>query len=125
MNIKEKEDVRKMSDTKLRFMVAMAARVAAMEEKFDPLEMWDGQEVSMDAAMDGRCVPDYPRSLDAMHEVEKTLTEKQKTTYLTYLGEKVVRDGANHGWCWGFATARQRAEVFVLTMEKGNKDKKD
>ena len=62
--------------------------------------------------------PDFTDDLNAMHEAEMILTEKQKTVYLTYLGEKVVRDGADYGWCWGFATARQRAEAFVMALEK-------
>lgn len=65
-----------------------------------------------------KTIPDWTSDLNAMGEAEKAMTEKQKTVYLTLLSEKVVRDGANHGWCWGFATARQRAEAFVEVMKR-------
>lgn len=129
------EEVKAMSDTKLRFMVAKLAGLSAMEEKFDPLEMWDGQEVSMDAAMDGRGVPDYPRDLNAMYKVEETAFYRHVLWHRKYarkIHEVVIRDWNTQGdgvmetepseagwfaWYLGtHATARQRAEAFVMTM---------
>ena len=51
---------------------------------------------------------DYPNSLDAMFEAEKTLTEAQRYEMGNYLMFQ-----CNLGFDWGFANAAQRAEAFL------------
>lgn len=69
-------------------------------------------------------LPDYLHDLNAMHEAEKTLSEKQVVFYLTKLLQVRYRTGADHGMiaCMqdklAFATAPQRAEAFLRTIGK-------
>jgi hypothetical protein len=65
-------------------------------------------------------IPDYCHSLDAMHKVEKLLdSEDQQRNYVCALVQLPWSSA------WSFtdaakavtATARQRAEAFVLTMQ--------
>jgi hypothetical protein len=66
-------------------------------------------------------IPDYPFDLNAMHEVEKVLTDDQWPIYrdeirLVVLGPiRMVSD-----WCKSdiHATAAQRAEAFLRTIGK-------
>lgn len=53
--------------------------------------------------------PDYLNDLNAMHEAENMLTEDQMTTMSQCLHRCV-------GMLWGFATASQRAEAFLKTL---------
>jgi len=57
------------------------------------------------------CLPDYLNDLNAMHEAEKVLTDKQWEEYGDYL-EKMINPvkGCLH------ATAAQRAEAFLRTL---------
>lgn len=70
---------------------------------------------------DGSCclnglVPDYPQSLDAMHEAEKTLSgEHQIREYIKTLA--FVRGGETYAGAY-LATAPQRAEAFLKTIGK-------
>jgi hypothetical protein len=69
-------------------------------------------------------VPDYCNDLNAMHEAEKLLTPRKRTfselfreiRYHKILGE-IVRREDEFSWRTYHATAAQRAEAFVLTME--------
>ena len=124
MNI---EDIKAMSDAKLRYMVAKLAGLTEMEEKIDPMEMWDGESVSIDAALDGRGVPDFPRSLEAMHEAEAILL-KTGCVWKNYCNNlmHITSNGPKYGLSDGLsiltyvhATARQRAESFVITLIEG------
>ena len=67
-------------------------------------------------------LPDYLNSLDAMHEAEKMLTEKQRDGsdgYMEWLDWVVVRDGSRgRSWHTAHATAAQRAEAFLRTIGK-------
>jgi hypothetical protein len=71
-------------------------------------------------------LPNYPRDLNAMHEAEGGLPDAVQMRYARYLLEVSTGCGPNmplgflNGatlWVAVFATARQRAEAFVLTME--------
>jgi hypothetical protein len=53
-------------------------------------------------------LPDYLSDLNAMHEAEKVLTPEQGWEY----AQNLVVDGGR-GW---FATAAQRAEAFLRTL---------
>jgi hypothetical protein len=59
-------------------------------------------------------LPDYPRDLNACHEMENSsLDFKQSPKYNEWLFEIACREG----WHPERATARQRCEAFVLTMD--------
>jgi len=51
-------------------------------------------------------LPDYVNDLNAMHEAEKVLTQKQRDEYRHWLCPDI------------FSTARERAEVFLKTLGK-------
>jgi hypothetical protein len=59
----------------------------------------------------GLPVPDYLNDLNAMHEAEKVLSPEQQSRYYDHLTHW------HHRHVWK-ATAAQRAEAFVLTMEE-------
>lgn len=74
-------------------------------------------------------VPDYLNDLNAMHEAEKVLQERfglmlRYTSWLQFvvLGkwekEEAIQEGRLSRYKVYFATAAQRAEAFVLTMEE-------
>jgi hypothetical protein len=83
----------------------------------------------MPSVKGGRCrLPDYLNDLNAMHEAEKLLTGKQYKVWNETLEEIVSENHRRTGYKieWELfrqrsATAAQRAEAFVLTME----DRKD
>ena len=57
-------------------------------------------------------IPDYLNDLNAIHEAEAILTQRQRERYCSFLKRFGI---SNYGMCC--ATAAQRAEAFVLTME--------
>lgn len=59
------------------------------------------------------CPPDYARDLNAMAGAEKTLTGSQKTQYIYRL--QTLCGGQQFGDNY-FATAAQRAEAFLRTL---------
>jgi hypothetical protein len=59
----------------------------------------------------------YCTDLNAMHEVEKALEEK-RNHYIDTLG-MMYKDS----WEFATATARQRAEAFLRTLDKWEEDK--
>jgi len=68
-------------------------------------------------------LPDYLNDLNAMHEVEKILNEKEQVWYLQKLTQVRFREGI--GGMIGcmidkiaFATAAQRSEAFLRTIKK-------
>jgi hypothetical protein len=58
-------------------------------------------------------IPDYLNDLNAMHEVEKVLTDEQQRTYAAELGRSY--DGS---FLHVSAPAAQRAEAFLRTIGK-------
>lgn len=64
-------------------------------------------------------VPNYPEDLDAIHEVEKSLTEDEGTQYFSELETICQRDmlesGSKHWLCFLtlHATALQRCEAYL------------
>lgn len=67
--------------------------------------------------------PDYLNDLNAMHEAEKTLTEKQAIWYLQKLSQVRLKQGEGGMIAcmldrMVFATAAQRAEAFLRTIGK-------
>lgn len=77
-----------------------------------------------------RGIPDYLNSLDAMHEAEKTLNQKQQEMYIYKLTALILGPVyAEYGppetdptvlrmWCTLHATARQRSDAFILTLQQ-------
>lgn len=64
-------------------------------------------------------IPDYLNSLDAIHEVEKVLTEEQRIDYLDILYKIASPESMlNDDWNLATATAAQRAEAFLKTINK-------
>jgi len=62
-------------------------------------------------------LPDYVNDLNAMHEAEATLTEDQ----LWIMARQIERNWEDQ---WYFrATARQRAEAFLRTLDKWEETK--
>ena len=69
--------------------------------------------------------PDYLNSLDAMHEAEKTLTDKQKMDYAEFMDDFIapcITYNQHNHWSGVFeamhAPASLRAEVFLRTIGK-------
>lgn len=62
-------------------------------------------------------LPDYLHSLDAMHEAEKVMTDDQKHHYLTHLRRIAATPSFEAGRFVAFATAAQRAEAFLRTLD--------
>ncbi len=71
-------------------------------------------------------IPDYLNDLNAMHEAEKVLTTEQLTSYLNWLditcgGElelSAMVEGPEYAFGLLHATAAQRAEAFLRTLNK-------
>ena len=58
-------------------------------------------------------LPNYPNDLNAMHDAEKVLTEEQQRIYWARLPGPTKWESLH-------ATAAQRAEAFLRTIEKWN-----
>jgi hypothetical protein len=66
-------------------------------------------------------IPDYCNDLNAMHEAEKILSDESHADYACELVKTIRRNGE---WFESVsATAAQRAEAFLKTIEKWNSDK--
>ena len=65
-------------------------------------------------------VPDYPNDLNAMHEVEKTGLGKFWVSFpeqLRKVTEDKTRCPMSNEWRFTHATAAQRAEAFLKTLD--------
>lgn len=65
------------------------------------------------------CIPDYLNDLNAMHEAEKVLTPNQRFEYLVELGGELQEMSTDDSWNSTHATAAQRAEAFLRTLNLG------
>jgi hypothetical protein len=63
-------------------------------------------------------LPDYHSDLNAMHEAEAILTEKQRLFYHVNLMKLQKADFVAGFWFLIHATAAQRAEAFLRTIGK-------
>lgn len=61
-------------------------------------------------------VPNYHGSLDAMNDAEKVLTRRQQSQYTTYLKQLVQDTTVDTTYDIVRATAPQRAEAFLRTL---------
>lgn len=70
--------------------------------------------------------PLYCTDLNAMHEAEKVLTREQVREYQCYMYDMACEISATQGrWMPYSATARYRAEAFLLTLGKWSATNKD
>lgn len=109
-----------MTPEEMRICIAEACGFSDVKIRF-----WDGDE--RDPVLHGRLngvagfipVADYVRDLNAIHEVEKTLTKQQ---HWEYISELIALTGAEsteeYAECFvlAHATAAQRAEAFCRTL---------
>ena len=77
--------------------------------------------IEVDRVIGLQRTPNYPADLNAMHEAEKVLTEKQQVWYLQKLTQVRFKNGvAGMIACMNdkttFATAAERAEAFLRTL---------
>lgn len=85
----------------------------------------DGKLIWSNGWGDNEPVPDYPNDLNAMHEAEKVLDDEQfDDQYVVELGRLFFPKGKGP-WKWSEcptmivrATAAQRAEAFLKTLDK-------
>jgi hypothetical protein len=63
-------------------------------------------------------IPDYLNSLNAMHKAEKTLSPKDKREYAYQLNGGYYTSGLDDTFDIVHATAAQRAEAFLRTIDK-------
>jgi glutamate mutase epsilon subunit len=78
---------------------------------------WMGTQPQEDR--DAYHLPDYCNCLNAMHEAEKVFDTALYCRYINELCDLTIK-GNNSMY---MATARQRAEAFLKTIEKWNSDK--
>jgi hypothetical protein len=81
-------------------------------------ELWDEEPRSRLVGVTSYCsivqVPNYLTDLNAMHEAEKQLIAKsQQDRFMYYLQQGYASD---QFWCIAHATAAQRAEAFLRTL---------
>jgi hypothetical protein len=80
---------------------------------------WEDPKGNMVAVSNGvHRFPDYLNDLNAMHEAEKVLTNQQKEKYLDILSD-FTEGRRDTSYVWHdtvFATAAQRAEAFLKTL---------
>lgn len=99
------EQVKAMSDEDLRIKVSELCGWKCVRRSGSWIVGW------MDNPSKDEEVPDYCEDLNAMHEAEKNLRDRQWVVY----GQNLDRLGI---FPMVHATARKRAEAFVLTMTK-------
>jgi hypothetical protein len=92
-------------------------------EGFEPYVAWFHPKVGHHLPTD-RLLPDYLNDLNAMHEAEKVLHEMNNAqlcvSYREHLNDCMERDGTHYcslGLAY-HATASQRAEAFLKTINK-------
>ena len=76
----------------------------------DVRQMWVGLNPDSD---EFEQIPDYCNDLNAIHEVEKILSDQQASAYITTLCLEVQPEPKLY-----HATAAQRAEAFLRTLGK-------
>ena len=125
------EEIKKISDEELRIKVAELCGWKPEVDRRDLTCICTIWTKNGKVASSSGHLPDYPQDLNAMHEAEELLQlcndpeckhdECGKGTWGFYTRtlDEVVDDNFQKGGSWGVsysATARQRAEAFVLTM---------
>jgi hypothetical protein len=78
----------------------------------------DGYRIEVWGKRPHEALPDYLNDLNAMHEAEAILTEKQRLFYHVNLMKLQKADFVAGFWFLIHATATQRAEAFLRTIGK-------
>ena len=79
------------------------------------IKVWDN---GLDYVFYDSDLPDYLNDLNAMHEAEKTLSQKDKREYAYQLNGGYYTSGLDDAFDIVHATAVQRAEAFLKTIDK-------
>jgi hypothetical protein len=101
-----------MTDKQINAAIAEACNIVG-KDKYGPIyKTPDGWVVDC---------PQFSTDLNAMHEAEKTLTDAN----MFVMAHHIERLVSAHGQHYFHATARQRAEAFLLTLGKWSAADKD
>ena len=121
------EEVKALSDEELRIRVAELLGWLEIENDMVVLNVYELRGLTPDNTHISHerwriSIPQYPKDLNACHEMEKTMTAEQCRAYDKLLNmyqadAYIVADS----WRW-HASARQRCESFVLVTGGGCKD---
>lgn len=109
------EEVKKLTDEELRVRVAVLCGWKRCEDHSDPFCPCVYFERTVVASSVGH-LPRYESDLNAMYEAEGVLVEVQKRKFGNLLLSIVNPDEYYGEYDLVHASARQRAEAFVLTM---------
>lgn len=117
------KDLIKMNDEQMRIKIAEACGWRREDlPHLGELPYWYDQKGHYVGGGSWFPIPDYLNSLDAMHEAIRVLDYEQAEEFEDYLCDicKRANDEAENPAPWRFAvvnaTARQRAEAFVKTL---------
>lgn len=123
MNI---EQAGELSNNDLKIEIAELCGWKLEKDQYSPKGIWVKRDIfgkKTEECFDMVDLPDYPNDLNAMHEAEKMLDVVEQrplrsSIYLDCLGDVTgtTRMGLQQEIV--MATARQRAEAFVVVMEK-------
>lgn len=106
-----------MTDQQIRIALAEGCGWIKVREHWEK----DGQSAFLNDCIHYQQLPDYAKSLDAMHEAEKTLEDSENrgvSFYFEMLHKVVGSLSDNPQWRMIHATARQRAEALLRTLGK-------
>ena len=113
------EQVKVMSDEELRIKVAKLCGWKFRKTAWFMRWLWGS---ILTQRSDGKLFcgyfPKYATDLNAMHEAENLIPPTKQATYGGKIADLTGRFGSNVFFKFAHATARQRAEAFVLTMEE-------
>jgi hypothetical protein len=101
-----------MSDVQINIAIAEACGMRGVWEKKITSCGCDGQWDYFNPQ--GNRLPDYCNDLNAMHEAVRILKSRERITYTDLLHEIA----GYHSYDVSEATARQRAEAFLKTINK-------
>ena len=109
------EDIKALTDKELRIKVAELLGWKNIRVDWDYFDYQDDTGlVATNEIGYTLPLPDYPQDLNACADMEKSLIHTpDESTWSEYREHLVGMLGKE----WGFATARQRCEAFILTME--------
>ena len=112
------KEVQALSDEEIRFKVAELAGWTRGAMRDDGSYWWAMPNKAPQHTWLDKSIPNYPQDLNAMYEVEESMCLEDQMEYVIELGGCCGDCELFSDW-WQpiHATARQRAEAFVLTME--------
>lgn len=102
-----------MTEKEQRIAIATACGYTSWVKDGKPTRLFSREAERKKHWLDLTELPDYLNDLNAMHEAEKvldTLAENGSSRYRDILCGML-------GWWWGHASAAQRAEAFLKTLD--------